>query len=453
MRFNLPATLQKTASTLLAKGYQCFLVGGAIRDLLLKRPVKDYDLATNAQPEVVLQLFRRVIPTGLKHGTVTVLTTDHQYEITTFRTEGLYCDHRRPTTVSWTDDITLDLERRDFTINALAWDFARHRLFDPFGGQADLKAKIIRALGNPQERFQEDALRILRAIRFATELSFKIEEETFLALKQLSLLLKEISAERIRDELQKIVLASHPSVGFRLMSEADILKLILPELASCQGVKQPPLHSFDVFEHSLLALDGVAEDDLVLRWAALFHDIGKPLTQTINSKGELCFYGHENVGAEQSYQILYRLRFPLKICTEVSHLVRQHMFNYESNWSDAAVRRFVKRVGQDFIPRLFALRRADQFALQGKRGPSPNLTEFARRIKNILEEKPALGLSDLKVNGNDLMHELRLEEGPVIGLILNFLLESVLDDPSMNDKEKLLTLAQGFYNERLFKKT
>ena len=453
MRFKLPASLQKTADTLLQNGYQCFLVGGAIRDLLLKRPVKDYDLATNAQPEVILRLFRRVIPTGLKHGTVTVLTADHQYEITTFRTEGIYHDHRRPTSVSWTDDISLDLERRDFTINALSWDFARQRLFDPFGGQTDLKAKIVRALGKPQERFQEDALRILRAIRFATELSFKIEEQTFLALKQLAYLLKAISAERIRDELQKIVLATRPSVGFRLMSEADILNLILPELASCQGVKQPPLHRFDVFEHSLMALDGVVEADLVLRLAALFHDIGKPLTQSTNSKGELCFYGHELRGAELCYQILYRLRFPLKICTEVSHLVRQHMFHYEPNWTDAAVRRFVKRVGQEFIPRLFTLRKADQFALQGQKIPSTNLDELAKRIQAILEERPALGLSDLRINGNDLIEELHLAEGPVIGIILNFLLESVLDDPAMNNKEKLLSLAQGFYKERLLKKT
>ncbi|MEJ2664605.1 MAG: hypothetical protein P8107_11280 [Spirochaetia bacterium] len=286
MRLHVPKELKDFALTCKQHGYQCFLVGGAVRDLLMRRTVKDFDLATNALPRQVMKLFKRVIPTGLQHGTVTVLYKKYQFEVTTFRIEGRYEDFRRPESVEYAASIDEDLKRRDFSINAIAYDLQTGTLLDPFHGREDIKAKIIRAIGNPEERLQEDALRTLRACRFACVFRFEIEEETLQAIIRTAALINRISKERIRDELVKIIASDIPSRGFELLSKVKLLPFIMPELEACKGVTQPAMHCFDVYFHSLYSCDAVPAANLTVRLAALLHDIGKPLCVTRNTEGD-----------------------------------------------------------------------------------------------------------------------------------------------------------------------
>lgn len=449
MRMHLPEGLKKISRTLTGSGRHCFLVGGAVRDHLLGKKVTDYDLATDAPPEEVMKLFRRVIPTGLKHGTVTVLEGGRQYEVTTFRTESGYSDGRRPDAVSWTADVDEDLRRRDFTINAMAYNPATHRLHDPFGGRADLAARIIRALGDPRDRLSEDALRILRAVRFSVQLAFSIEPKTHEAMTELCPLIDRISRERIRDELDKILTADEPSAGFLIMREIGLLRRILPELDDCAGVAQPGLHCFDVFLHSLYACDGAPRDNPAVRIAALLHDAGKPLCAGYSAENEIRFYGHEIQGERLAREIMTRLRYPNTLIDKVAVLVRCHMFNYDHTWTNAAVRRLIRRAGPDNMADLLALRRADQFGMCRQRTDAAYLVELERRIQGEFDSRAALSLNDLAINGKDLMRELPLPEGEQIGIVLDFLLESVLDDPALNEPGRLLALARRFVQERL----
>jgi tRNA nucleotidyltransferase (CCA-adding enzyme) len=449
MRIRLPDAVKKIARHLTERRYQIFLVGGAVRDALLRRPVKDYDLATDADPEEVMRMFRRVIPTGVRHGTVTVLAGGEQFEVTTFRKEGKYVDGRRPESVAWTADIVEDLQRRDFTINAMAYNLATHELLDPFGGRADLKRKLIRAIGDPDERLGEDALRILRAVRIACQLGFAIEPLTFRSLEANAPLIAQISAERIRDELDKILETEEPSAGLETLGRLRLLKLLLPELEACRGVKQPALHCFDVFTHSLYACDGAPAGNREVRLAALFHDIGKPPCVGTNKQGDPSFYSHEQTGASLTRDILTRLRYPGRVVDTVTHLILHHMWSYDPSWTDSAVRRFVQRVGREHLADLFALRLADQFGMCRRPPDRRVLTEFEARIEEVLAASEALSLRDLAVNGDDLKRELGLEEGRTVGVILEFLLESVIDDPALNDRERLLELALRFRRERL----
>jgi tRNA nucleotidyltransferase (CCA-adding enzyme) len=449
MHIHLPEGLKTIARDLIAHRRQCFLVGGAVRDALLKRPVKDFDLATDAAPDEVMRIFRRTVPTGIKHGTVTVLTQDGQYEVTTFRQDGTYLDHRRPESVSWTSDIDVDLSRRDFTMNAIAYNLATHALHDPFAGKSDLDRRIIRAIGDPGERLREDALRILRAVRLAAQLGFSIEVATFRAMKESASLIVNISSERIRDEFSKILGTEEPSAGLMSLGELGLLTLIVPELEACRGIAQPSLHCFDVLTHSLYACDGAPADNQTVRLAALFHDIGKPPTRALNDRGELCFYTHEEAGAAMARAILFRLRYPGAMIEAVTHLIACHMWSYDGTWKDAAVRRFVQRVGRENLSHLFALRLADQYGMCRQPADPASLNAMKERIETVLAASAVLSLKDLAVNGRDLMAELRLSEGLTIGVILNFLLESVLDDPSLNTKDRLMLLARRFREERL----
>ncbi|MBN2354362.1 MAG: HD domain-containing protein [Spirochaetales bacterium] len=449
MKIRPPDGVKKISRRLIAHDFQAFLVGGAVRDALLGREVKDYDLATDASPADVLRLFPRVIPTGLKHGTVTILEGGGQYEVTTFRLEGEYQDRRRPESVTWTSDIVEDLGRRDFTINAMAYDFSTNELLDPFGGKADLDRKIIRAIGDAEERLREDALRILRAVRIASQLEFSIEPATYKALEANAGLLTRISSERVRDEFNKILETGEPSSGLAVLGRLGLIALLLPELEACRGVAQPALHCFDVFTHSLYSCDGAPADNREVRLAALFHDIGKPPTRSANQRDEPCFYSHEKTGALMARDILTRLRYPGRVVDKVTHLIRCHMWMYEETWTDAAVRRFVRRVGREHLHDLFLLRRADQYGMCRRPIDPLPLIEFERRIDALLAAAHALSLKDLAVNGDDLMRELRLSEGEAVGVILDFLLESVLDDPALNERERLLTLARRFREERL----
>ena len=442
---NVSRVIKDFAGFFKKAGFQCFLVGGAVRDMVTGIEVTDYDFATDARPEEVMQLFRAVIPTGIKHGTVTVLYRGYKFEVTTFRTEGKYSDLRHPDSVEFTPSIFEDLKRRDFTINSLAYDPIKDKLLDPHSGREDLNKKLIRAIGDPDKRFSEDALRILRACRFAAQLNFTIEEKTLRGMVGNCFKLKEISAERISEEFQKLILTKKPSIGFYYMDRAGITSLILPELEACKGVEQKGFHRFDVYEHSILSCEG-AKNDLVIRLAALFHDIGKPVSLSYLPVGEPVFYRHEEISERLTRKILGRLKFPKKIEKEVCHLIRHHMFNYNEEWKDSAVRRFIARVGKENIENLFHLRYADQYGITGKRFRCSRLEAFKEHIIKVLNQENAFTIKDLDVNGNDLAIQAGVPRGKEMGTVLNYLLETVLDDPGLNKKEKLIEIAKNYYN-------
>ncbi|HUX36317.1 MAG TPA: CCA tRNA nucleotidyltransferase [Rectinemataceae bacterium] len=436
---HIPRELVDFARLFREAGHEAWFVGGAIRDELLGREASDFDVATDARPEAVMGLFRKVIPTGIKHGTVTVLWKGWSVETTTFRAEGGYSDGRHPDEVRFGVGIEEDLARRDFTINAMAWDPLSSRLADPFGGKVDLDARLIRAVGQATERFDEDGLRILRAIRFASQLDFSIEAATLGALAERRDRLASVSAERIRDEFSKMLLSRRPSVALRLMEEGGILGLVLPELAAARGVEQKGLHRFDVLDHLYLATDAV-EGRLPLRLAALFHDLGKPGTKAIDADGEVIFHRHEELSATMTEAIMRRLRYPNDLTDKVRHLVRQHMFHYEDNWSDAAVRRFLARVGEGSMEELLSLRIADGSAMSGHPVDPRSLDPLRRRLGKIIEAQEALAIKDLAVKGEDLA-AIGVPRGPIMGKMLNELLEAVIEDPSLNSKERLGDIA------------
>jgi putative nucleotidyltransferase with HDIG domain len=434
-----PREIFEFAGVLAGVGKRCFLVGGAVRDYLLDRRVSDFDAATDARPEEVVKLYRRVIPTGIKHGTVTVLWKGFEIELTTFRTETSYADGRHPDGVEYAASIEEDLSRRDFTINAMAFDLASRELLDPHGGREDLSRRLLRAVGDPRERFFEDGLRPLRAIRFAAQLGFDIESATLAAISPSIGRFKLVSAERVRDELQKILLSAAPSRGLRLLESTGLLAEILPELASCRGVEQRGMHVFDVLDHLYAATDA-APPELELRLAALLHDVGKPEAKVERPGEEPTFHRHEELSAKAAESIMKRLRFPKALVEAVAHLVRCHMFSYDESWSDAAVRRFLARVGPEKVESLFALRIADGSAILGRPVDPRSLEPLRARIEAVLAAKEAFGLADLAVKGEDL-RSLGIPPGRAMGAILKELLEAVMDDPSLNERARLLDVA------------
>lgn len=446
-KIHLPKKIYEFSSFFHSAGYSLYLVGGSVRNQLLGRPPGDYDFATDAEPNEIMNIFNKVIPTGIDHGTVTVLFRGASYEVTTFRIESSYSDRRRPDSISYTSSIKEDLSRRDFTINALAVNTEDNSLIDYFSGLEDLKRGIVRAIGDPEKRFNEDALRLLRACRISTQLDFTIDSDTFTAMKGLGESLKSISAERIRDELNKMLLAEKPSSGFIDLEESRLLPYILPELVQCIGIEQKGNHRFDVYKHLLYSCDGADKRNILVRWAALLHDIGKPQSLSIDEKsGVRMFIGHEKISASIAESILNRLKFSVKERNAILHLIRCHMFNYTSDWSDAAVRRFIARVGVAYIDDLFSLRYADRYGTFGKIVPA-NDNEFRNRIKHIISENDALSLKHLAVNGNDLMKKIGIPQGRILGVIINELLETVLDDPKMNTKATLLDLSRKLYEK------
>jgi len=449
--------LREIAALFDARGRQVCLVGGAVRDMLRGVKPKDWDLATDAPPEEVGRIFReartgaKVIPTGIKHGTVTVLFRGREAEITTFRTEAGYGDGRRPDSVSYAATIEEDLSRRDFTMNAVALRLVkgavRGKKVDPFGGEADIKAGVIRCVGDPAQRFAEDGLRPLRAVRFAAQLSFTVERQTLEAIGGALETGAKVSAERVKDELDKILASPKPSVAFLLMEKSGLLKLFLPELAACRGIEQKGNHRFDVLEHSLLACDYAAQRyfPAEVRLAALLHDVGKAVTAAVDETGVRTFYQHESESEKTARNILTRLRYPNAVTDSVCHLVKEHMFHYTDDWSDAAVRRFVVRVGVEHLSGLYRLRRADSFATAGVEPPPDFLLPLIDRVDGVLAEGRAFTLKDLAVSGRDLM-AMGIAPGKTMGKILNELLESVLDDPALNERNALLEIAKKLRN-------
>jgi len=447
--------LKEAAALFIARGRELCLVGGAVRDMLRGKKAQDWDLATDAPPEEVTDIFRnakprgRVIPTGIKHGTVTVIYKGHNMEITTYRTEAGYTDGRRPDKVQYASNIEEDLSRRDFTMNAVALRLPQGKKIDPFGGEKDIKAGIIRCVGDPSARFAEDGLRPLRAVRFAAQLSGELDPQTMSAIPSALETCAKVSAERVRDEIEKIILSDKPSCAFLLMEQTGLLRLFLPELAVCRGIDQKGFHRFDVLEHSLLACDYAAEKQYPaeVRIAALLHDIGKVLTRKPDEQGIWTFYQHEVESEKMARAILVRLRWPNALIDSVCHLVREHMFHYTDDWSDAAVRRFLARVGEENLANVYCLRRADAYATAAVEPGPAFLLPLADRAEKILEEKQAFSLKDLAINGSDLI-EIGIKPGKTLGIILGELLETVLDDPAQNTRETLLAIAKKIINNR-----
>jgi len=438
--FPVPSALREFARVFRDAGRQAWLVGGAIRDMALGKPVNDWDVATDAPAEEVARMFPRVVPTGIRHGTVTVLYKGLTVETTTFRVDGNYGDGRRPDSVTFTSDILEDLKRRDFTMNSLAYNLETGELLDPHGGRSDLSAGLIRAIGDPVERFTEDGLRPLRAVRFASQLGYRIDMATLAAIPRTLEYFRKVSVERVRDELIKILLSPRPSYGMKLLEDTGMLPEILPELSACRGIEQKGFHRFDVLDHSILSCDG-APERLELRLAALLHDIGKPAARATGPDGLPTFHRHEAESARGAEEALRRLKFPNAVIASVTHLVLHHMFAYDESWSDAAVRRFLARTGPENLEDLLALRFADAYGTTGERPDPRGLEPLRKRVELLLEQSRALSIRDLAIGGNDLVN-LGVPRGPGMGRILVELLETVLDDPELNTPERLLDIAE-----------
>lgn len=456
----IPSVLKKMNDIFAEHGFCAYLVGGAVRDMLMGKTPSDWDVTTNASPQQVMKIFRKVIPTGIAHGTVTVLFMKNSIEVTTFRTESDYSDGRHPDHVVYAATIEEDLSRRDFTMNSVAVNLSDGTIVDPFCGQEDIRRSIIRTVGKPEERFLEDGLRPVRAIRFAAQLDFCIEKDTRSALFESEIQKKVagISVERFRDELVKLLKTERPSDGLKLLSETRLLDIFAEEFRPCKNCIQSDsrgFHEFDVQEHLFYACDGAPRDKLNVRLAALLHDIGKPQAKSTKTAGDetlLTFYNHEQYSEKMSRTLLTRLKFPNALIDNVCHLIKNHMFNYEPSWSDAAVRRFLVRVGYENKDDLIDLRLADIYGMH--RTPvrlhdSPTgalLLELINRIEKEHQKHSALDLKSLAINGRDLL-QIGIPAGKTVGTILNYLLETVLDDPAQNTKETLLRIAQNYYKQ------
>jgi len=439
----VPRDVLDLSERLRSQGKRAWIVGGCVRDLLLGRVAADWDIATDARPDELLRIFPRAIPTGIEHGTVTVVKQGHHYEVTTLRGEGTYTDGRRPDWVQFVDDITADLARRDFTVNAIAVDPLDGALIDPFHGRRDLERGVLCAVGDPRERFSEDGLRVLRAARFVATLELALDPATEAAIRPTLDTYRKVARERVRDEWVKTMKARSPSRAFEVMRRTGILEVTCPELLEGVDMEQNKWHAYDVWRHGLECMDACVGDP-ILRIAALLHDVGKPRTRAWSDKtADWTFYEHERVGAEIAAPVAERLRFSNEERARIVHLVRHHLFHYSDGWTDAAVRRWIRRVGPERVEDLYRLNEADVRA-KG-RDFEPDLQALASlkgHVARVLAEGAALSTRDLEVNGRDLMKELGLKPGPVIGEILDALLEAVIADPAANDREALLARAR-----------
>lgn len=451
--FPITEKIRNFSSIFEKNGFKLYIVGGAVRDYLLSIENEDFDFTTDAKPEQVIKLFKKTIPTGIKHGTVTVLFHGESFEVTTFRSEADYLDGRHPNTVNFVRNLEEDLKRRDFTINALAADTNDGKIIDYHDGLKDLKKKIIRAIGDPCQRFEEDGLRTMRACRFVSKLDFELEEKTFLAMIEKKDNIKNVSYERIRDELYKLIKGKAPRKGLELLYNSQIMPIILPEISSLKGIKQGGMHKEDVFNHTLSCIEAANNLDfpLSIRIAALFHDVGKKDTQKLDinkysptNEESFSFHSHEIIGYNITKKVLRKLKDSNENINFISNLVKNHMFYYTPDWTDGAVKRFINRVGKDSIHSLFQLRMCDQMAISGQCNWN-TVSELEDRIKKIIKSNEALSVKDLKINGKDLM-DLNIPKGPIFSNILNYLLNTVLDDPNQNNKETLKVIALNYYN-------
>ncbi len=442
----VPAAVRDLLATLWTAGHAAFVVGGSLRDLALGRVPGDWDLASDARPDRLVELFPGAVYEN-RFGTVAVRRDGEVFEITTFRTDHDYADFRRPHRVEFGDTIAVDLARRDFTVNAMAWGAPPGEspmLVDPYGGRSDIGARVLRAVGDPGARFEEDALRMVRAVRLATTLGFEIEAATLAAITDRSSLVAHLSGERIAAELDKLLGATTPSVGLRLLSATNVLASISPELAAQRGIPQNKIPGEDLWDHTIRSVDAAPAARPIVRLAALLHDIGKPATYADGH-----FVGHDTVGAELAGIFLDRLHEPRAVRDRVVELVRHHMFSYEGSWSDAAVRRFIGKlatIGDGTLDELLDLREADNVG-SGLPADAGLLTELRTRVAAELRADLVLDRAGLAIDGTDLIDELGLSEGPLLGRILEELLERVIADPALNERPTLLLLAQAALTE------
>jgi tRNA nucleotidyltransferase (CCA-adding enzyme) len=442
-RNQIPAEVLNVLNMLKSNNYPSFLVGGCVRDLILNKQPKDYDICTKALPEQVKSLFARVIDTGIKYGTVTVLTANYSVEVTTFRKLVFNPDGPRASEITYGTTVGEDVTKRDFSINGLLFDGAQ--VIDLVGGTIDLQNRRIRGIEDPDARFREDPLRMVRAIRFCCQLDFEIEPITFSAIERNATLVANLSQERIRDEFNKILLSNRPDDGLRLLHQTGILKGVLPELEQCYGFEQrTPHHSQDVFEHSLTVVKNTPAV-LKIRWAALLHDIGKPLTFSVDEHGIGHFYGHDLKGSDLAEQIMNRFKLDKKIIRKVVLLVREHM-NVPQTLKRSTLKRLINRVGPENIDALLELQVADVTRL-GKVQDVAILQQVKLIMNEVLREQEPMNYRDLAINGNDLKM-LGIKPGKIMGDILSELLERVIVHPELNTRESLLNLIAKMEIER-----
>lgn len=447
---HIPPTIHNIITTFSNAGFELYLVGGSVRNILLSKEVKDWDFTTNATPEQMLELY----PTGFydnTFGTVGIplensITGEKTVvEVTTYRTEKGYTNRRHPDEVTWGKTIEEDLARRDFTINAIALDVTKKTtdpiFIDPYHGRDDIKAQVIRAVGDPNLRFKEDALRLMRAVRIATQLGFTIDEKTLQAVTDDASLLQDIAKERIRDELIKILGSEYPYEGIMLLMNTGLLTYILPELLEGIGISQERPgrhHKDDVFTHNVLSLKFCPSHDPIVRFATLIHDIGKPRVAAKDHEGYIIFHNHEIVGAKIASGIAERLRFSKKEKEKITTLIRWHMFTVDEHITDSAVRRFVRRIGPENVKDMMDLRVGDRLGGGTQRAESWRLKLFKKRVEEQLAPMP-FGINDLAIDGNDIMKELQIKPGKQIGLVLQALFEEVDEDLEKNNREYLLS--------------
>jgi len=446
MRIEMPENANRIITTLEAAGYEAYIVGGCVRDAVLGRIPEDWDITTSARPEQVKALFRRTLDTGLQHGTVTVMFGKEGYEVTTYRIDGEYTDHRRPDEVQFTSNLEEDLKRRDFTINAMAYSH-KDGIIDIFGGTEDLNNKIIRAVGVAADRFDEDALRILRAIRFAGQLGFEIERDTRAAMIVQAEHLMDISAERIRVELVKLLTSAHPEklIDAYVMG---ITSFILPEFdRMMERPQNNPYHLYNVGVHSIEAVKAI-EPTEVCRIAALLHDVGKPDTHSIGEDGIDHFYGHADVGEKLATDILKRLRFDNDTIKTVCKMIRWHDYGLSGLPSKKSFRKALSEMGVDFFPMFLKIKKADMAAQSGYRMEErlQILAGLENMYEEVVNEGDCLTIKDLAVNGGDLIG-IGMKPGEEMGQMLKYLLDKVLEEPDMNDKNILLNMVNEYLKQ------
>lgn len=442
MMIEMPQDVRFIIGELNKGGFEAYAVGGCVRDSILGRTPNDWDITTSATPFEVKDIFRRTVDTGLQHGTVTVLLKDQGYEVTTYRIDGEYTDHRRPDEVTFTGELSEDLLRRDFTINAMAYN-DETGIVDLYGGIQDLEEGVIRCVGNPDDRFDEDALRIMRAVRFAAQLGFSVDSATREAATKHASELSQVSAERIETELTKLLISDHPEKVLD-MYEMGITSIILPEFDKMMETEQnSPYHMYDVGRHTVEVIKNVSPTK-VMRYAALLHDIGKPQCKTTDDKGVDHFKGHALVSEEMSTKILKRLRMDNDTIRDVKKIVRWHDYGISGVITKKSVRKMLSSMGEQYFSEFLDIKRADMKGQSDYRLAEREevLSNIIRFHDEIMEEGNALSIKDLAVNGKDIM-DLGIPKGPRVGETLSYLLERVLEEPTLNEKSKLEDIIKG----------
>ncbi|BCZ46344.1 polynucleotide adenylyltransferase [Clostridium gelidum] len=441
VRIDIPQDVKFIINTLMNNGYESYIVGGCVRDSIMQRHPKDWDITTKANPEEVIKLFDKVVLTGLKHGTVTVMINKEGYEVTTYRADGEYEDNRHPKEVKFVSSLKEDLARRDFTINAMAYN-EKDGLIDHFGGMKDLNNEIIKTVGEPKKRFNEDALRMLRAIRFSAQLGFNIDENVLFTIKELKDNIKNISKERIREEFNKILISDPRKID--VLKECEILEYIISGISNLYNFNQNnPYHIYDLYNHTLVATEAI-EPSLDLRLTMCLHDLGKTKTKTTDESGISHYYAHAKESVTMAEHILKNLKYDNNIINKVLTLIKYHDCTLESKLS---VKRMLNKIGEELLRDLIKIQRADILSQNPVYAKVRllNLTSVEGKLDLILSQNECFNLNSLKINGEDLI-KLGFNKGKEIGETLKYLLEVVIENPKLNEKEELIILAKEKLN-------